>query len=385
MPPKLSVVVPVYNVEKYLEKCLVSLENQTFNDFEVIIVNDGSSDSSLAIATSFHARDQRFKVISQDNLGLGGARNTAVASAQGEYVFMLDSDDYIKPNTFETLVAHMEKNDLDILVFNYQKVDELGNLISAPKQGNNGVYSKDEAFKKILSMRTSPQSCNKLYRTSLFRDGNIFYPEKFLHEDIAVTYRLFWFADKIGYINKSFYYWVVRSGSITQDFNYKHINDVVTSLTDIKRHLIDNSVYSTYQTEYVEGCIKMFNVLFDRAIEHQRYACMDYLLFLLASQSIISERQVEDVGLYDKGLFLMHRKNLYLAKEQSSKFLLPVETRPIEKKVTVTLPRSRSLFSSSTYYCKSALYEISYFLFPLGSGRREGLKKLMGSWRKTGF
>ncbi|MFT5210356.1 MAG: glycosyltransferase involved in cell wall biosynthesis [Flavobacterium sp.] len=379
MSPKLSVVVPVFNVEKYLEKCLVSLENQTFKNFEVVIINDGSSDSSLDIANSFHAKDQRFRVISQENLGLGGARNTAIANARGEYIFMLDSDDYIKSDTFSTLIEYLEENDLDILVFNYEKVDEFGRVIDSPKNGNNGVFTKDEAFRQILSWKTSPLSWNKLYRTRLFVDGAIYYKEKFLHEDIPVTYKLFWFADRVGYLNNSFYYWVIRSGSITSQFSYKHINDVVTSLTDIKRHLLENSVYANYELEYVEGCVKMFNVMLERSIEHQRFGCMDYLLFHLDSGNLINECQTDKIELYDKGLYLRYRKNIDLVKQSISyRFSGGNQARNGERAV---FQRLRTYMSSSRYFFRLYLYKISYYLFPLDSPRREALKKLLGRWQ----
>jgi len=373
MAPLLSVIVPVYNVERYLEKCLRSIEQQSFTSFEVIVVNDGSTDSSMEIAEKFQCNDQRFKLINQNNLGLGGARNTGIKNAEGKYLFLLDSDDYISPNTFRDLVQYSEKKDLDVLVFNYDRVDDEGRTISSTNFGD-GVYSKEEAFRKILSLKTSPQAWNKLYKTSLFLDTGIRYPERFLHEDLPVTYRLFWSADRIGYLNKSYYSWLVRSGSITQNFSYKHINDVVTSLLGMKHNLTDWSVFSIYENEYIECCVKMYNVMLKRSIEYEKFGCMDYLLYIIDSQDIVSDKQIAQIER-SKGNFVHEFEKNYASVQNRVFMAIRAQTN---KRIGILNRKSNGKTNSVANIVRLRLSQFGYYLFPLDSRRRFAVKKLIG-------
>ena len=117
--PQISVVVPVYNVEKYLRECLDSLANQTFEDFEVICVNDGSDDSSLSILEEYASEDERFKIVSQENKGLSGARNTGMNYIKGRYLLFLDSDDWLELNALELLYNHANALNSEMVIFPY--------------------------------------------------------------------------------------------------------------------------------------------------------------------------------------------------------------------------------------------------------------------------
>lgn len=373
MKPALSVVVPIYNVEQYLEKCLASVVDQSFTDFEVILVNDGSSDSSAEIAQRYVLSDNRFRLISQENRGLGGARNTGIADARGEYLFLLDSDDYILPNAFEDLIAYARQNGLDLVVFDYDRVDDKGAFLSTTCFGD-GVVPKDKAFRNILSLKTSPQAWNKLYKTSLFTVNNISYPEHFLHEDIPVTYRLFWSAGKIGYLAQSYYCWLVRNDSITQNFGYKHINDVADALMEIKQYLHEKSIFSTYESEYIECSVKMFNLLLKRTLQHGMFGCMDYLLFTIDSRKIVADSDVNSLEKVNDRLLREYKANYDLVDRRRTECF----EKPSSKVVT------RKVFSANMHgsivpsYMRKIIYKCSYVLFPLGSRRRANLKRFLG-------
>ena len=372
--PKISVIVPTYNVELYLEKCLNSLKEQTFSDFEVIIVNDESTDNSLKIAESFENLDKRFKVINQKNKGLGGARNTGILHAIGDFIFLLDSDDYIKTNTFEDLYKYATENKLDLIVFNYDKVDEHGNKLASPKFGE-GVFSKEEAFKKVLALKTSPQAWNKLYKRSLFIDNNILYPEKFLHEDLPVTYKLFWNAQKIGYCNESYYYWLVRGGSITQNFTYKHINDIVTALIGVKNFLIDQNIFEAYADEYIRGSVQMLNVLEERSISFSdKGGCFkEYVKYIIDSSSIVTSEEIANLSNYDSKLYDKFTNNY-------SKLGLTETTDGVYKLINKVDDLENQLFdiyNSKAYKFVKLYYLIRDKLFPVGSNRRELIKKTL--------
>lgn len=373
MIPTLSVIIPVYNVEKYLEKCLSSVEHQSFANFEAIIVNDGSSDSSSKIAQTFVDRDGRFRLINQPNGGLGCARNTGIRSAKGKYLFLLDSDDYIKADAFLHLINQCESSGLDILVFNYERVDEEGGLISSTSFGD-GLVSKDEAFRRVLSLTISPVAWNKLYKTELFRNADIEYPENALHEDIPVTYRLFWAADKIGYVADSYYCYLVRPGSITQNFSYKHINDVTSALLSIKHFLLENSIFSAYQIEYTECCVKMYSLLLKRSLEHRMLGCMDYLLFVIDSGALVSDHEVNRLEQSETGFVSVYRKNYAWAKSRSTKYLDRYAKKTQERRTYLSTVVTKFKLRQMQRY----VYRISYLLMPLGSNRRSLLKKLVG-------
>ena len=126
---KYSIIVPVYNVEQFLETCIESILHQNFIDYEIIAVNDGSTDGSKEILEDYLKKTERLKVIHQRNKGLGGARNTGIQTATGDYLLLLDSDDYLEMNALETLATYLDKYNLDILAFDCNKVDIEGNII----------------------------------------------------------------------------------------------------------------------------------------------------------------------------------------------------------------------------------------------------------------
>jgi len=324
--PKASIIIPVYNVEAYLEKCLDSAISQTLKDIEIIVVNDESTDNSLDIAQSYAANDPRIIIIDQKNKGLGGARNSGIDAAQGEYLFFLDSDDYIAPETIETLYSYAQTHTLDIVIFNYTKIDEQGIPIMTTDFGN-AILSRDEAFREILSLKTSPMTCNKLYKHSLFTDFHIRYPEKFLHEDLNIAYKLGWYAKKVGFFDKSFYFWLTRTGSITQKFTFDHINDVISSLMQMKQFLKEHNAFETYKTEYIRGSMQMINLLMERSIRfcHQGTALMTYIKYIIDTGKVIDDNDIKQMHRYDDTLYKRFKKH-YHTIFQTLNHDKPVET-----------------------------------------------------------
>ena len=143
---RLSIIVPVYNVENYLEKCLKSLLTQDIpiNQYEIIIINDGSTDGSLAIAESYQNLYSNVRIFSQENKGLGGARNTGIKEAKGACLFFVDSDDYIQVNSLSALLNCFETEKLDVLRFNYIAVNESGNVIQKKKNATHNIVFSNQ-------------------------------------------------------------------------------------------------------------------------------------------------------------------------------------------------------------------------------------------------
>ena len=196
--PLISVIVPVYRVEEYLERCVKSILSQTYENLEVILVDDGSPDQCPAICDACAEKDARVKVIHQENKGLSGARNAGIDAASGEYLAFVDSDDYVSPHFIEEL---------------YQLLQDTGCAI-----GQCQLYGPEEKATCFVV------AWNKLYRAELFKETGIRYPEGRIHEDEATTYRLFHEAKKLAFLDRVLYgYYTENGGSITSVFSAKRL------------------------------------------------------------------------------------------------------------------------------------------------------------------
>ncbi|EHB6446001.1 glycosyltransferase family 2 protein, partial [Enterococcus faecalis] len=185
-----SVVIPVYNVEKYVEKCLDSVINQTYQNLEIIIVNDGSTDNSLSVCQKKKLSDSRIKLINKENGGLSSARNAGIECAQGEFICFIDSDDWIELDYIEVLLNGMENTNVDISVIQMIKVKDFNKIaFQSESQTKWDIFERETAMRELFSSNLIGYSANnKLYRISLFK--SIRYPEGMLMEDKGTTYRL---------------------------------------------------------------------------------------------------------------------------------------------------------------------------------------------------
>lgn len=263
MVSKVSVIVPVYNVEAYLEQCIHSILQQSYKNIELILVNDGSTDKSLEIIQKFQKNYSEIVVVNQKNQGLSGARNSGINIAKGEYIIFVDSDDYIDKELVEDAVKRTEETNSDITVFGYKRVQEDGTLIKEVKLKEN-ILSVNEALSQILSLKISPMACNKLYKRALFLDNNIRYPLNKLHEDLGTTYKLIWHTKRVAILPKSYYNWVVRDGSITSNTTYRHVNDIYDLFYQQKYFLKENSIYRNFREYYEVGFMKMLTLILER-------------------------------------------------------------------------------------------------------------------------
>ena len=213
--PKYSLIVPVYNVQKYIEKCISSILDQDYANYEIIIVDDGSTDKSAEIIDRI-ANLNRDKIVSihQENKGLGGARNTGLEKATGKYVWFIDSDDTIAPYSLKHLDEFIQKQEVDILVFDRVAIDELGNEMETEV----GVdFEHEDIFsleKNPQMLYMSPSACNKIFRKELFEKTKICFPDKIWFEDLYTIPKLYLQADKMGYLHESLYLYLQRDGSI---------------------------------------------------------------------------------------------------------------------------------------------------------------------------
>ena len=213
MSALLSVIIPVYNVERYVAECIESVINQTYNDLEIIIVNDGSTDNSLKICEAYAKRDKRIKIINKENGGISSARNTGLDNATGKYIGFVDSDDYIGEDMYEKLVEACIDNNAKASVCHAVTFTD-GNKPFV----NTGFIKKDYCttdIKQIFSntLVMSQSLCNKLFKTSLFE--NIRFPLNKVDEDGYVVYDLLYRAKKVAYVALGGYFYRRRENSYT--------------------------------------------------------------------------------------------------------------------------------------------------------------------------
>lgn len=219
-----SVVIPVYNVEKYLDECISSVINQTYRNLEIIIVDDGSTDNSPDIYLKYAQDDQRIKIIKKKHLGLGASRNIGIANAKGKYIYFLDSDDYIKENMFSSIIPYMEENKLDICFFSADvRIDD------DSLEWNKEMYIKKKTYYiekgtellKDMYVNGEYQCQNCMFVTKRMMFDNLKYREGILHEDVFLAFQLINKAKLAGVLNTSFYFRRVRSNSIMTNSNIK--------------------------------------------------------------------------------------------------------------------------------------------------------------------
>ncbi|MGH4139644.1 glycosyltransferase [Clostridium sp.] len=264
---KVSIIIPVYNVEDYIEKCLSSAVGQTLRGIEIIVVNDGCTDESMKIVDIFENRHSNIRVVNQENGGLSFARNSGIAIARGKYIAFIDSDDYIDETMIKTMYNSAEDGKLDLVACNLTKVDTIGREIGQEKNviDCNCSYDKVEGTREYLLNNIPSYAWNKLYRRSLFIDNKIRYPVGRLYEDIGTTFELLFNAQRIGFINESLYFYVQREGAITKVPTFKAGGDIITTVDEIKSSLSKSEIYYKYEEDFKVFSLKylfLANVLF---------------------------------------------------------------------------------------------------------------------------
>ena len=208
---KISVIVPVYNVEKYLDKCLNSILNQTYKNFEVIIINDGSTDESYKIISKYEKLDSRFKCYNKENGGLSDARNYGLDFVTGDYLLFIDSDDYVDNNYFENIVNIANKEDIDLIKIKLIKVDEFGNYLEKKDGKDNSGFID---FEKLITLDYVEPACSYVYSTKFWKNNKFKFCVGRLHEDFGLIPEVVLKSKKIYYLDYYAYYYVQRENSI---------------------------------------------------------------------------------------------------------------------------------------------------------------------------
>lgn len=209
----ISVIVPIYNVEKYLRKCVDSIINQTYKNLEIILVDDGSPDNCPKICDEYAKQDIRIKVIHKENGGLSDARNAGMKVARGEYISFIDSDDWIKPEMIEGMYNRMIEDKSDLVSSGVIWVDVDGTEIRTATVSENCVLNTEQAMKELINDGKLKQHVwNKLYKADLIK--NILFDKGKYHEDVFWSYKVIGEAKRVSIDKNSYYFYVQRSKSI---------------------------------------------------------------------------------------------------------------------------------------------------------------------------
>lgn len=248
-----SIIVPVYNVEKHLSKCLDSIINQTYKNIEIICVNDGSNDNSLNILEQYAEKDSRIKIINQENGGVASARNAGIKASSGEYIWFIDSDDWIEANACEVLNNYIVNNDTDLINFNFYRVKD-GKKSKVTHGLSDRFTEKTYNFFDIqvdICKKIYTNCWNSCFKAKLLKDNNIFFPEKFnLCEDILFVIKCFLLNPQIFIINDYLYnYLTDRKNSLTKASKlriYQNYNKVFPELKSYINEKNYNTVYIYY-------------------------------------------------------------------------------------------------------------------------------------------
>jgi len=227
-----SIIVPIYNVEDYLEECIDSILNQTYVRYEVILVDDGSTDKCSKICDRYAENDLRVKVIHKQNGGLSDARNAGIDSACGEYITFIDSDDYVDADYLKVLVLILERENADIVQGQYTFQRK---LLGTGKNQVNCLSSDESLRNYLLFKKVLPSVCMKLYRTTLFE--NIRFPKGRINEDTCTTYKLLLQAKKYVCIERHLYYYRIRQSSIMHSGFSPQKIDILNIPDEIRTYL----------------------------------------------------------------------------------------------------------------------------------------------------
>lgn len=246
---QISIIVPCFNNEKYIKRCLDSLVNQTLKDIDIIVVNDGSTDKSAEVINSIH--DSRIRYFYKKNEGIASARNFGISKVESEYFGFLDSDDYCEPETYEILIKKIKEENSDVVVCNF--------LWEFEGASNKNYVQKEGPYRpgKDMMKNLFATLWNKVYKTSFVKSLNYKFIDGYRYEDASFLYKMCPYVNKISFVDKPFFHYTQRKGSITRTYNEK-VKDMVFIFNDLYDYYKSNNLFGEYKDELEYIFIRFF-------------------------------------------------------------------------------------------------------------------------------
>lgn len=248
---KLSIIIPVYNVQEYVEKCVLSVAQQNIphEDYEIILINDGSTDKSLEVINIISKKYSNITIHTQKNTGLGGARNTGLELSKGEYVWFIDSDDYMQNDMLSEIMDIIKTKTIDVIAMDYNIVNVKGDILSSDgylnDSKNNIITGADFYFKNY----TKSYTCMFVFKRDLFINNGLRFKERINMQDSEIFPKLMYFTNNMCLLNKAIYNYVQHDNSFTNSSNpevrYKYFESIITvkkSLADFSEQINDNNL-----------------------------------------------------------------------------------------------------------------------------------------------
>lgn len=270
----ISVIIPAYNVEKYIRRCLDSVVNQTYEDLEIVVVNDGSTDRTGEIIREYEERfPGRVRLYEKENGGQSSARNLGIEKATGEYIGFVDSDDFVSTRMYEKLYKEAEENGCDIVTCGYYGCEAATGLITGYQTGYKGEFNQSIYENPLILRVNAPYPWNKLYRADLLKRAGFRFPEGMIFEDLCAVLPLFLDAEKVGRVHEKLYYYIKgRKGGTLSTFDERH-GQIVDAL-----NIVNDAFRKRGQFETFYDVLLFFNIshIFARFNEMDRYKNEDF-------------------------------------------------------------------------------------------------------------
>lgn len=258
----ISIIIPIYNSERYLKRCLDSVVSQSLKEIEIICIDDYSMDKSVDIVEDFMKSDARVKLFkNKRNKGVSFCRNYGIKIANSDYIGFVDSDDSIDINMYKTMYELAKKDDSCMVICNFRVIDKFGIKDFKSFFKNQ---TKELLFKNILSKELMPHPWNKIYKKKLFLKNKIKYLENRVYEDAEATHKLIYYANKISISEEVLYNYYINPNSITTSFDNKKIDDIFYVLESTKKFLKYENIFEIYKKEY----LNMIRICIDNVFYH---------------------------------------------------------------------------------------------------------------------
>ena len=279
--PKISVIIPIYNVDKYLEQCLNSVLNQTLQDYEILCINDGSTDNSSKILEKYINKDNRIKNFNTENKGAGAARNIGLKNAQGEYIAFLDGDDFYNTNYLEKMYNISKQNDCDITICvanrydtNTKTYSKINYSLKENFLPNKAIFSYKDIPDKIFNIAQN-WNWNKLFKHEFVKNNNLHFQEIYRTNDLFFTCTALVLAKKITTIKEALVNYRIGMNKNSQNTNYLYPLDFYKAFTKLYEFLIEKNIYEEVKKSYLswtlEGCLYNIKSIPDQNIQKQIY------------------------------------------------------------------------------------------------------------------
>ena len=267
--PLVSIIVPTYNSSKYLNECIDSILNQSYYNLEIIFIDDSSSDDTIPILQEYSKNDKRIKIFTQSHLGSGAARNLGINYSNGEFIFFLDSDDYINSDLVNICVQKMTSTDYDILIFDILLFDDIKKIITEPTWCVKKKFIPSvnpfsaELMRNHIFNTFSNNVWNKFFRKSFIVKNNISFQKIMRTTDLYFTCSLLVLAQKIYFLEERLIYYRVNNSSSCMNTNHLYPFNFISAFNYLKDFLVSNKIYNAFENSYINHKIDgaVFNLL----------------------------------------------------------------------------------------------------------------------------